>query len=203
MKKVKISINLDDVLCRFLPVFNKYYNSTLNVDARKIKLEDYKHGLTFSEVWGIPEKEVHDILNFFRAEGHYENLKVIENAKECLEELIKTNKCEFHLVTSRSNEIKNVTMEWINKNFRDIFSSIHFVHSDEEKCDVYKKINSKITVYNALLGITKQSKNTFLENNIYCLILDTENYYQEKCFGNRALVIKSWEDLKELLLATL
>jgi 5'(3')-deoxyribonucleotidase len=114
-----IAIDIDDVLAEnargFVEWSNKRFGTSLTPD-------DYNEH--WSEMWKIDNEELEKRAHEFRNSDHVSAYSVIPGAKQALE-ILKT-KFTLILITSRVATMKNLTKEWIEKNYPNIFSDYVF-----------------------------------------------------------------------------
>lgn len=114
-----IAVDVDDVIAAnaigFIEYSNKKYGTHLTVD-------DYQEH--WGEIWKTDYEEAERRAIEYHESGHIATYGVIEGAYDVLKEL----KERFTLVilTTRRNSINQLTEEWINKYYPDIFDKLIF-----------------------------------------------------------------------------
>jgi 5'(3')-deoxyribonucleotidase len=114
-----IAVDVDDVIAAnaigFVAYSNKKYGTNLTVD-------DYQEH--WGEVWKTDYEEAERRAVEYHESGHIATYGVIEGAYDVLKEL----KERFTLVvlTTRRNAINQLTKDWINKYYPDIFDKVTF-----------------------------------------------------------------------------
>ena len=158
---VKIGIDIDDTLCNFHEVFidyvNTLYSQSYNYEAMTVY--DYDNFLNFNDVQHVFDQ-------FIRC-NMVPKLEPFKNAFECLKKLKNSIYCELHLITSRDDRLSDITSEWINKYFPDIF------HQEIHYCNEFNDNNNfKTEKVNKckLLGI-----NILLDDRLSHILKCTEN----------------------------
>jgi len=121
MNKIKIGIDLDEVLAEFNLLFLDYFNQTKNTNWKFKDITD-NH---FENIFDISFEEIKQILNNFSKEGHISNIIPVENSVSSIEKLSK--ECELFIITARPKEEDKETREWIVKNFKSNFKEIYSV----------------------------------------------------------------------------
>jgi uncharacterized HAD superfamily protein len=119
MNKPIIAVDIDDVISASAPAFiafsNEKYGTHLTVD-------DYQEH--WGELWKVEREELIKRAHEYHESGHHAKYEIIEGAKECLLEL--KNNFELIVLTTRRNSINNLTKEWINKFYPNIFDDFVF-----------------------------------------------------------------------------
>ncbi|MEK6928874.1 MAG: hypothetical protein AABW65_02885 [Nanoarchaeota archaeon] len=116
----KIMCDVDDVLVHFVPVLNNWYNKEYRTSCT---WEEYK-SYVFSNVWKISKKEANNIVNRFIESRNFLELPIIKDSFECLSYLKDHH--ELEVVTSRTEDLKDVTTLLIKREFPLIFNEINF-----------------------------------------------------------------------------
>lgn len=132
---VRIGVDLDEVLVQFIPAITKYYNTQFEAS---LSLDSYD-GRDWSEIWQIEREGVNKVLSDFSKTGEFEKFEPIPGAKEVLEDLKKTGRFEFYLITARSQDQSQKTLQWINTHFCDIFNNVVFANSHGQNSSLPKK----------------------------------------------------------------
>ena len=124
---MKIAFDLDDVLTSFNLIWHKWHNKHYGSHVKFKDINSYY----ISQVFNITQKESNDrIFEFYRTK-ECADLPVEKGAKKVLEELKKRGH-ELYIITSRADEIEDMTRTWIDKNLPGVFKEIiedapHFV----------------------------------------------------------------------------
>jgi len=189
-----IGFDLDSVLLNFHKAFIKYHNRVYG-DIFKINKP-----LSFEEVailWGGDLKKTeNEVIDFYQSKEHSEALRV-ESSFQAIKTLSKNN--SLFVITVRPDISKEKTLEWINKNFPNMFEGVYFtnqfygggrVSSKEEFC---KTLGIDIFVEDSLSNAKSISN-----SGIPVLLLDTK-WNQNK---NITLVTRvySWEEILKKLI---
>lgn len=120
MKKQLIAIDIDDVVADFCPAFCEYAKRNWGFDAR---IEDYKED--WGSWFGFDENEWRKRGDeFFDNREFYLGLSAVEGAAETLKRL--RDKYDVIAVTSRRSTTKDMTKEWLAKNFEGLVDEVHF-----------------------------------------------------------------------------
>lgn len=119
MKRKTIAIDIDDVLAANAEGFAEFSNKRWGTH---LKPDDYTEH--WAEIWGVDSKEVEKRRDVIVKEKVFLKHRFFEEAKAVLEELAKSYK--MVIVSSRGPRVQADTIDWINENFKGIFSEIHF-----------------------------------------------------------------------------
>ena len=131
---MKIGIDIDEVLADFMGSFLKYYNKTYNTELKRTDFKEYSLWSTL----GGTKKESGDILDGFFRTKDFELVDVVEGAQGGIKTLSKDN--DLIVITARPIETYNKTVDWLDKNFPNKFSSIEFSKDwDEDKNSRWNK----------------------------------------------------------------
>jgi uncharacterized protein len=127
-KRIKIGIDIDDVLIHSLESFLYFFNKKYNTDIKKTEC--------------VSNKRFHECLNISKEKllllySEYEKLEMpmevrkIEGAEKALNK-IKTE-CDFILITARPKKIKKKTYEILNKHYPEHNFKVFFTKDNLEK----------------------------------------------------------------------
>jgi uncharacterized HAD superfamily protein len=122
IKPIRIGIDIDDVICNYHRAFIDYVNKILGYSkTTEMGTYDYKTFLNLSDL---------ETQNLFKSFENDENrryiigLDPIEGAFDSLKRFKEDVKCELFIITSRRLSLYDITKEWIDKYFPDIFNKI-------------------------------------------------------------------------------
>jgi 5'(3')-deoxyribonucleotidase len=117
--KSVLAIDIDDVLAENASAFIDYSNKTFGTN---LTVDDYQEH--WGEIWKSEYEETEKRALEYHQSGQLANYKVIVGAKEALEKL----KVHFRLVllTTRRNSVSQLTKDWIEKYYPNIFDDIVF-----------------------------------------------------------------------------
>ena len=178
MKKLNIMVDLDDVIADFVPHFlgflNKEYDAGLNENNIK--------GWNIWDYGNLTKEEYEQGLEKFTQSRQYNNLPVVENARESLKKL-KEN--IIYIVTWRNKKVESETIEWLKRN------SIHydklFFSNNKPKDKICKRLNIDVAIDDS----PSQSKR--LSN--FCLVLLYNKRWNETVTGNNIKRVYNWDDI--------
>ncbi|MEA1909825.1 MAG: hypothetical protein U9M89_02285 [Patescibacteria group bacterium] len=195
--RVKIAIDLDDVLSSFVAEFLKWYNIKLGTNYDFNDFKDY-HWSNWMDV--SDEEAIEAVHEFFRT-NQFNDLPVSSGAKEWVENLSKQH--DLYLVTARQNVVQEKTHDWISRNFAGLFKGILFGNhypidgaSGLSKGEICKNIGCGVIVDD-----NPQHIEALVENNIKVIILDkpwnkeiqeTENVKRAYSWGDATKYIESF-----------
>jgi 5'(3')-deoxyribonucleotidase len=117
--KKTIAVDIDDVLAANAEGFTKFSNERWGTHLTP---DDYTEH--WVELWGIDQDE-HDIRrDTIFEEKLFLSYAFFDEAKPVLKELAKNY--ELVIASSRGQRVQKDTVDWINKEYGDIFSGFHF-----------------------------------------------------------------------------
>lgn len=119
MSKPIIAIDLDDVLADSAAEFVTFGNKLLGVD---LSVEDYNEH--FATMWSVDEEEAEKIALEFHASGISAHYLHKEEAVEVLRNLAE--RYELVIMTSRRQVLEKMTLDWLDKHYKGIFSKVYF-----------------------------------------------------------------------------
>ncbi len=118
---MKIGVDLDDVLADFLGSFINYYNLRFRTTYTKEDFTDFN----ISKVLNMGQESTKKLINdFWYRSGLSSKIKPMEGAIENLNKLKELG--ELNIITSRQQNLKNKTINWVDKYFEGIFKEIYF-----------------------------------------------------------------------------
>lgn len=117
--KPTIVVDIDDVIAAHAAAFVEYSNKKYGTH---LTVNDYQDH--WVEVWKIDEQETEKRALEYHASGHIKTYGTIPDAKEALEKL--KDKFRLIILTTRRNSINQLTREWIDKYYPNIFEDIIF-----------------------------------------------------------------------------
>ncbi|MBX4199157.1 hypothetical protein KW800_02725 [Candidatus Parcubacteria bacterium] len=119
MKKLTIAVDIDDVIAASAPAFIAYSNEKFGTH---LTVDDYHE--RWGDVWKVEQEELIKRAHEYHESGDHAKYGVIDGAKDSLKELRRN----FRLIvlTTRRNSINQLTRDWINKFYPDIFDDFVF-----------------------------------------------------------------------------
>lgn len=183
MKNLNICIDIDGTITDpyfWLDIANKYFNKNITID----KVTEYK----VDKVMGITREEYYDFYNKTKFEMHNEEVRLRENAREIIEELIKTNNIYF--VTARDKDLEILTYSYLNKN--NISYDDVFVLGTHYKVDMAKKLECDIFIEDCYENALQLS-----ENGFKVLLIDTN--YNRKPLNKDIIRVFDWNEIYQII----
>jgi uncharacterized HAD superfamily protein len=190
---MKIAVDLDEILAEFVEGFLKYHNAVYNTVFKK---EDF-----FCYSMWIPMKLEQKILierveEFFNSEN-YNYLKPVPGSIESVEKLSKDYR--LFIVTSRPHQQFNLTKDWIDRYFPEMFTSIHFSHNHYmggkgiTKSEMCRRFDFGLIVEDSIEYAMECA-----ENNVKVVLLD-KPWNQEKSLPNNIVRAYTWKEAEEYI----
>jgi len=132
--KMRIGVDLDDTLCEFVQPLLLFLNSKFQKSVSINDIKDY----SFENYYPVSSEEIQKLINEFIFFDNCSNLKPIPYAFQALQNLKKDFNCELFIITARDYRLKDATIEWVEKYFPNIFTSIEFCNT--YGLDTYPKL---------------------------------------------------------------
>lgn len=183
MKNLNICIDIDGTITdpySWLYIANKYFNKNITID----KVTEYE----IDKVMGITREEYDDFYNKNKFEMHNEEIKLRENAREIIEELIKMNNIYF--VTAREKDLKIITYSYLKKN--NIPYDEVFVLGTSYKVNMAKQLNCDVFIEDSYANALQLS-----ENGFKVLLIDTN--YNRKALNKNIIKVLDWNEIYEII----
>jgi 5'(3')-deoxyribonucleotidase len=139
--KPVIAVDVDDVLAANAKGFVEFSNRRWGTS---LKPEDYHEH--WAEMWGIEHQEMLKRREKIVEAKLFTSYDFLEDAKTVLTELSKSYK--LVILTSRTVDISEDTVGWINNYFGDLFSDIHFA-------GIWEKLNRNEAAVEDVIKVTK------------------------------------------------
>lgn len=189
-----IGFDLDDVLLDFRETLHVYHNNNYGTNYKR---EQFKEAL--EEMWNCTiEESKKRVFNFYQSSEH-RNAEPINGAVEKIKKLKQHH--ILHVVTARPEELKNITLEWLDKYFPQTFDGIHFTNQYQyhekgpirTKGEVCKELGIEFFVDDSLCNV-----NDIANFGIPALLFDGPwNQGEVKPPIRR---VYSWDEIVEILL---
>ncbi len=187
---MKIGIDCDDVLSVSIAAFRKYFNKKYDKDLYYIRWEEPgKLGLTVNEFYKVWE-------DFCKADEH-KKMDPIPHSFEVLKRLNKEH--ELIVITARSKQLKDPTVEWINTNFPNIFDNILLINeanktNTKTKLEVCKELGINLMIDDRLDNLLPCAK-----DGIKCIWFNQYTTHKEKISYPKKNIIKvkSWLNIEK------
>jgi uncharacterized HAD superfamily protein len=183
MKNLNICIDIDGTITDpyfWLNIANKYCNKNVTID----KVTEYE----IDKVMGITREEYNDFYNKNKFEMHNEKVRLRENAREIIEELIRINNIYF--VTARDKDLKILTYSYLKKNnipYDDVF-----VLGTHYKVDMAKTLECDIFIEDCYKNALQLS-----ENGFKILLIDTN--YNRMPLNENITRVSNWNEINKII----
>lgn len=179
MSKLNICIDIDGTITNpyhFIPYLNDMYKKDLTEEqCTTHKME---------ELYGV---ELEDLLKLFHTEyvHAYSEAKVVENAKEIINELYSSHNLYF--VTARSENLKDITVNWLSENGLGEVG-VHLLGSDY-KLDKAKELNCNIFIED-----NPDNAYQLASGGLKVILID--NNYNRHIEHENIMRVNNWNDIK-------
>lgn len=188
-----IGFDLDDVLLGFFDALHPYCNIRYGTDCQRNDLVSFD----LPKLWGISKEEaIKRVADFYQSPEHWD-AKPIDGAIEKIKKLKQHHK--LHVITAKPEELKNKTLEWLDKHFPQMFDGIHFTNHyhgsglKRTKGEVCRELNIEFFVDDFLENV-----NDVANSGIPALLFDAPwNQGEIKSLVTR---VYSWDEIAEILL---
>ncbi len=117
--KSVIAIDVDDVIAANAKAFIEYSNQKFDTN---LTIDDYQEH--WGEVWKVEYNEGEERAVEYIDSGHIATYGMIEGAREALLQLKKH--FELIVLTTRRNSVKQLTKDWLEKYYPDVFDDFIF-----------------------------------------------------------------------------
>jgi len=128
-----IAVDIDDVLAANAEGFTKFSNERWGTELAP---GDYTEH--WAELWKVDFDEVDRRREVIIGEKLFTRHRFFDDAKPVLKKL--TKKYKLVIVSSRGRSIQSDTIDWLNKEFKDIFSEIHFAQIWDQPLHVLERL---------------------------------------------------------------
>ena len=187
-----IAIDIDEVLSDTMSAFVAFNNERYGTN---LKREDF-FSYHFEDVLGIPTAEVVTRLLQFYLEDPIE-IHPMPGAREVLEQLGK--RYSLVAITARITALEGYTREWMDREYPNIFSEIHFAHNVHVGCDRKMKHDYCLELgAKALVDDTIEYLQPCPEHGIQAFLFHQPWNKHAEAAGVRR--VYSWEDVRDRLL---
>ena len=184
---MKIAIDIDEVIVDFVRGYLNVYEKRY---GKKAFFEDiFSHN--FWESLKISKEESLDIADEFYDSEQFDNIGIIEGAKESILELSKNN--ELFIITSRPLKLKKQTEQFFQTNFNEIpfkiFYSGGFLTMGQTKGEICKNLGISILIEDNkdyALDCAKRGVKVFLLDKPW-----NKNHEQHE----RVIKVKNWNEI--------
>jgi len=192
VKKLKIGIDLDDVVFDFISLVLKKYKE---IFEKEILFEEVS-SFYFSRVFNLSQEEVDLFFKKILIKESVENLELCEFAKEIILEL--SNFHEIYFITSRV-EAREGTLESLEKHFSEI--DFELIFSSNPYCKNKGKTKGEICNelgIDFMIEDSKEHAEICAENGIKTFLL--EKPWNKDCREHEDIIkVKDWNEILERL----
>jgi uncharacterized HAD superfamily protein len=192
-KKLKIGVDIDDVLFPFNRGFINLVNKRFGTDY---KVETWSSPILEDET-KFSKREIEDLLDEFSFSEEAKLVDPIFGSVESIQK-IKNSDYELHAITARPLYIENETRKWLERHFQAHFKNIHHLgrsHPGEEK-QVKKGPLSKELEIDIFIEDSLRNSIDIAQYNIHVILLDKPWNQEENLPGNIHRV-KDWNEILE------
>jgi 5'(3')-deoxyribonucleotidase len=141
----KIALDVDGVLLKFMPAFDKAAEIVLGRKINVHKDEDKMDHYTLANRIDSTQAEVEEILEYMQTSRMYANLEAFEGAKEAVEE-IKNADYEIYIVTALPEKAKEMRLENLFKALNLVPKDIYCVGMGLSKADALLELRPDIFI---------------------------------------------------------
>eukprot|EP00210_Caulerpa_lentillifera_P001499 g1437.t1 len=167
-EKLKVAVDVDEVLGQFVVALNSFCKERYGMEH---SVEDY-YVYHFATIWGCTQDESSKIVHEFFESPHFHQLPLVPGAFEALSELQQW--CDLHVVTSRQNVIRDITIKWLSEHYPGIFTSVNFGN------------------HFALEGVQKRKSELCKEIKAEVLIDDNPDYAMDCASSGMHVILYNW-----------
>ena len=168
-----IGLDLDDVLKQFMPSLLGFINETYGTDFTLFDCTNYN----VWEFMGLSREEVIYRVNQYYVSPDFMRTKPVYGAVDAVERLAEQGH-RLSIITSRPENIRGRTMEWLTRHYPPVFESLHFANSymvgaKENKSTICRRIGVDIFVDDTLHHTADCA-----ENGIPAILFDNDSQYK-------------------------
>ncbi|MEK7461706.1 MAG: hypothetical protein AAB586_01405 [Patescibacteria group bacterium] len=189
-----IGFDLDDVLLDFRESLHRYHNYRFGTDYKRHQFRE-----NLAEMWNCTEEESKKKVFGFYQSSEHRNAEPINGAVEKIKKLKQHH--ILHVITAKPEELKNISLEWLDKHFPQTFAGIHFTNQYQyqekglkrTKGEVCKELGVEFFVDDSLHNV-----NDIASFGIPALLFDAPwNQGEIKPPIHR---VYSWDEIVEILI---
>ncbi len=148
-----IGFDLDDVLLNFNDILLHYHNMNYGTKHERRHRQSYE----LQGMWSCTREEaIQRVSDFYSSLAHLNALPV-DGAVESIKELKRYH--DLYVITAKPEELKNRTIEWLDKHFPKMFDGVRFTNhfqGDGPKCskgEVCKNLGIEFFVDDSLHNV--------------------------------------------------
>lgn len=188
--RTTIAVDIDEVLAQHNLRLAEWHNKTYGTNYT---IENFISD-NLQDVWGTTYEEAEERVAAFHASEMHKELLPVDGAKEALE-LLK-QKHDLVVITVRRRPIVDITHEWLEEHFPDIFKSVHFIHYWDEadktsKAELCQKIGATHLIDDSLRNCTKAA-----EMGVKAMLFGDYAWNRTETLPNGVTRFKNWDEIK-------
>ena len=130
MKKIKIAVDVDNVLSDFTTMFVKDFKKRTGLDLKKEDLTDWNYTECIKKIYKDFDENVSKEI--IRNEENIKNLKMIEGAEESFKEICKNPNVEVRIITAVTPSLHKTRREWLERYFEKEEYELFFEYKKEK-----------------------------------------------------------------------
>jgi len=192
-KKLRIGIDVDEVLASLVVQLNSFYNETYGTNFH---IEDY-HSYNLENTWGGDNESAVGIVNNFYNSLYFDEIKPLIGSQQVIEQLSRKN--QLVAITSRPDFIKEKTERWIKryfpKQFEEIICTGRYISSS-------RHVKSDICLTENIGLIIEDNLETCLDcvdNGIDAILFD-KPWNRNGSIEDKGIIrVKNWDEVLEVL----
>lgn len=188
---MKIGIDIDDTLARFVESLHQFYNKRYGTNIQKEDVFSYK----FWEVWGLPQGDEKPIIRDFFNSPFFRRIKFVSGSQEGILALSRSN--YLAAVTARPSFLADETKSWLDQCYPNAFSNVHFTTHKLSGYSPKSKICLEMS-YEILVEDRADYANECAEKGIKVFLLDNP-WNQGNHLHSNVTRVMNWEDLTKRL----
>ncbi|GEM_PF-4113271 len=188
---MKITIDIDGVLGKFIEEFTDFVNLNYN---RRYNIEDLKNLRSFETMFNLSTEEIIKLLKEFGDTGRYQTIEPIKGSIEGIEELVKYH--ELHVVTSRRKDLFGEdTIKWLDMHYPNKFKSVNMKELDNkvEERGIFKR--NKIAEINPDFHIDDDLDHIKYVKELPLTILVYTQPWNKDYVDDKLLRFNNWEEI--------
>jgi 5'(3')-deoxyribonucleotidase len=197
VNKPVIAVDIDDVLASNAEAFIKFSNDRWNTN---LTADDYTEH--WAEMWGIDYEELQRRGDVIFQEKVFLKHRFFDEAKAVLQKL--TQNYIVVIASSRNKRIQKETIDWIKKEYGDIFSGFHFadiwhrqdLHIDHRLKMTKTKILAEIGA-NYLIDDQPKHCIAAAEAGITALLFGDYKWNKDIELKTNMVRVKNWQEVME------
>jgi uncharacterized HAD superfamily protein len=191
--KVKpiIALDIDDVIAANASAFIEYSNQRWGTN---LTIDDYQED--WASMWNIDLKEAKERSAQYHESGHVATYSIIEGAYEALEQL--KERFRIIAITSRRNSINQLTRDWLQKHYPNIFDDIIFCgFFDSEQSGIHLTKGGLVKNIDADYFIDDQMKHVsaVAKHGIKSFLFGDYFWNKTDALAENIIRVKNWQEI--------